>query len=105
MSTLYGNDAAVQYARSNAGRDYPAGAIVSLVTWTQQEDARWFGARIPGQVKAVEFVNVTSGPDNRRLYAYQKYEGSPLQRTSQSEGPAPEARAAFLLSRHADVIP
>src|SRR6187549_1011852 len=30
MSTLYGNDVAVAYARSHADHDYPAGAIISL---------------------------------------------------------------------------
>src|SRR6267154_2191753 len=47
MSTLFGNDAAVNYARTNAQHDYPNGATLAMVTWTQQEDGRWYGAQIP----------------------------------------------------------
>jgi hypothetical protein len=60
MRTLYGNAAAVQYVRSNSQHDYPASAVLSLVTWTMQEDRHWFGARIPQQVKSIELVNVAT---------------------------------------------
>jgi hypothetical protein len=59
--TLFGNDAAVSAAR--AGAAYPAGAVLGLVTWRQREDPHWFGARIPGAVVSVEFVEVASGKD------------------------------------------
>ncbi len=59
--TLFGNDAAVSAAR--AGTAYPAGAVLGLVTWRQREDPHWFGARIPGAVVSVEFVEVGSGKD------------------------------------------
>jgi hypothetical protein len=59
--TLFGNDAAVSAAR--AGVAYPSGAVLGLVTWQQREDPHWFGARIPGQVVSVEFVEVGSGKD------------------------------------------
>ena len=55
-STLFGNDAAVRAAR--AGTAYPKGAVLGLVTWREREDPHWFGARIPGEVVAVEFVEV-----------------------------------------------
>jgi len=60
-STLFGNDAAVSAAR--AGTAYPAGAVLGLVTWKQRDDPHWFGARIPGDVVSVEFVEVGSGKD------------------------------------------
>jgi Cytochrome P460 len=59
--TLFGNDAAVGAAR--AGVAYPAGAVLGLVTWRQREDPHWFGARIPGEVVSVEFVEMGSGKD------------------------------------------
>ena len=65
MSTLYGNEIAVAYARSNAGQTYPNGAEIALVTWTQGDDDRWFGAKIPDQVKSVEFAAV-EGPDTTK---------------------------------------
>jgi hypothetical protein len=56
MSTLYGNDIAYQYARTQKGTDYPANAQLRLVTWNQQEDDRWFGANIPAKIKSIEVV-------------------------------------------------
>lgn len=105
MSVLYGNDVAVRYARSNSQHDYPVGAVLALVTWAQEEDVRWFGARIPGQVKSVEFVRVASGSNNQPAHSYENYAGSPLARTSASEDVAPENRAAYLLSLRAAVMP
>ena len=93
MTTLYGDDAAVNYARSHADGAYPAGAKLGAVTWKQQEDARWFGGRIPAQVASVEIV-VAGGP-------YAKYEGSPL-----GVVPGDDAqRAQFLLQQRAAVMP
>jgi hypothetical protein len=103
MSTLYGNDFAVRFARSGGG-DYPPGSVISLVTWTKLDDDRWFGARIPGQVKSVEFVMVSAGANNQSSYSYEKYEGSPLIRTSVDDR-SPIVRAEYLLSRRASVMP
>jgi hypothetical protein len=105
MSTLYGNEVAVEYARANAQHAYPNGSVLSLVTWTQREDSRWFGAKIPDQVRSVEFVTVGAGPGGRPSYAYQRYEGGPLQRSSAQQGPIPNERAAYLLSQRAAVMP
>ena len=104
MSTLYGNDFAVGFARSG-GRDYPPGSVLALVTWRKQDDDRWFGARIPEQVKSVEFVSASAGPNNQAVYSYERYEGSPLMRTSAPDGGNPSARTAYLLSLRASVMP
>ena len=105
MSTLYGNDLAVQCARTHAQHDYPAGAVLSLVTWTQQEDPRWFGARIPATVKSVEFVTVGTTPDGHPSYSYQNYGSAPLKMLSAEEGPTPNDRASYVLSQRAAVMP
>jgi hypothetical protein len=105
MATLYGNDLAVQYARTHAQHNYPAGAVLSLVTWTQQEDPRWFGAKIPATVKSVEFVTVETAPNDQPSYLYQEYGGAPLKKLSAEEGLAPNDRAAYLLSQRAAVMP
>ena len=60
MSTLYGNDVAVQYARTGAQVGYPAGSALSVVTWTQKEDPRWFGGNIPAAAKSVEYVTIAA---------------------------------------------
>ncbi len=103
MSTLYGNGVAARYARANAGRDYPVGSLLSVITWSQQEDPRWFGGNIPAKVKSVEYVTVGAGADQRPSYAYQKYEGAPLEKTP--EGPAANERVELLLAQRAAVMP
>jgi len=101
MSTMFGNDAAWKYARKNADVKYPVGAVISVVTWGQQEDPRWFGGSIPKRPQAVEFVTVM-GPS---ASAYQRYEGSPLKSVASVEGVDPNDRAAYLLSQRAAVMP
>jgi len=105
MSTLYGNDLAVEYARTNSPHDYPLGSVLALVTWTQTEDRRWFGAKIPEHVKSVEFVIVATASENQRSYSYQEYEGTPLKMMSVEQSVTPNARAAYLLSQRAAVMP
>jgi hypothetical protein len=104
MSTLFGNDVAWRYARTNAEMKYPAGAVLSVVTWGQQEDPRWFGGSIPQKPKAVEFVTVT-GPG---AFSYQRYEGSPLKRveaTNFEDLDATAKRGSYLLAQRAAVMP
>ena len=105
MWTLFGNDLAVKYARTNSRHDYPAGSVLSLVTWEQQEDSRWFGGRIPAAPKSVEIVTVSMGAEHRLSYSYQEFEGTALKKMSDQEGPAPNDRAAYLLSQRAAVMP
>jgi hypothetical protein len=105
MSTLYGNDAAIVYARANASHDYLGGTVLSVITWTQQEDPRWFGGNIPQKVKSVEFVTVGTGADHQPTYSYEEYEGAPLKKTSAQAGPTPSDRTTFLLSQRAAVMP
>jgi hypothetical protein len=105
MSTLFGNDLAVQYARTNPQHDYPSGSVLSLVTWTHREDPHWFGATIPAEPKSVEFVTVGFDAGHRPSYSYQDFEGTPLRRVSHEEGPTPNERAVYLLSERAAVMP
>jgi hypothetical protein len=99
MSTLYGNDVAVEAARSSSDVKYPAGSVLSAVTWEQQEDPRWFGGKIPKAPKSVEFVTVGAGAG---AYTYQRYEGSPLKRVEEA---AQDDRAVYLMSQRAAVMP
>jgi len=105
MATLFGNDSAVEYARSHPQTDYPAGSAICLVTWTQREDPRWFGAEIPDRVRSVEFITVAAGPNGRPTLTYEDYQGTPLKKVSAPEGGAPAERTAYLLSLRAAVMP
>lgn len=105
MATLFGNDPAVEYARSHSQHDYPAGSALCLVTWTQREDARWFGAKIPDRVKSVEFVTVAARTNEGPSYTYEEYAGAPLKKVSAQQSEAPKERATYLLSQRAAVLP
>jgi hypothetical protein len=81
MATLYCNGAAIQ-----------AGSVLALVTWLQRDDPHWFGARIAGELRSVEFVQV-AGPGQRS--AYRHFSGSELiEEHSQPE--AASQRASFI---------
>jgi len=102
MSTMFGNDIAVHYARTNPDTKYPAGSVLSVVTWNQQEDPRWFGGNIPAKTKSVEFVSIGNGAN---AYSYQRYEGSPLKKVASEDGATPNDRAAYLLNQRVAVMP
>ena len=104
-STLYGNDVAVAYARSHSPRDYPSASVLSLVTWTQVGDARWFGAKIPALVKSAEFVTVSATASGQPSYSYEKYEGTPLRKAAAQDARVSSERVTYLLSQRAAVMP
>jgi hypothetical protein len=79
--------------------------VLSVVTWSEQEDPRWFGGNIPASTKSVEFVAVENGADGKPTYSYQNYAGVPLKKMLAEDGSAPNERAAFLLSQRAAVMP
>jgi hypothetical protein len=99
MATLYGNDVAVRRARSSPADAYPDGAALALVTWFREPDSRWFGARIPGRVKSVEFVTVTP-----KSQSYLEFSGSPLRRT-EADSARVDSRTEYILGWHAAVMP
>ena len=105
MSTLYGNDLAVDYARMHSGHNYPDGSVLALVTWTQQNDPRWFGARIPERTSSVEFLTIGALPDGHATYSYLEYAGTPLKQASAEQTATPSGRALFVLSLRSSVLP
>jgi hypothetical protein len=102
MSTLYGNDLAVDYARSHADHTYPAGAVLALVTWAQRDDPHCFGARIPSAPQSVEFVTVQTPGQSA---VYERYQGSPLARVDAGSAETTAQRIDYLLSQRAAVMP
>ena len=104
MSTLFGNDIAVQYRRAHAGSDYPIGSTLSLVTWQLREDPRWFGGNIPSQPKSVEVVAVEAAAGGLPSYSYRAYEGAPLKPVLNAANQV-STRIALLLLKRAAVMP
>lgn len=99
MLSLLGNDVAIEHARTNAKFNYPAGSILSVITWQQQEDPRWFGGSIPAKPRSVEIVTVGGA------YLYRRYEGAPLKKVAEESAAVPGERAAYVLSQRAAVMP
>lgn len=97
-STLYGNDAAVNYARTHDDAAYPAGAVLAVVTWVQRDDPHWFGAKIPGAPQAVEYVRFKTQPE------YSVYRGAPLKKV-EAAGDEASGRIAFITQQRAAVVP
>ena len=104
LATALGNDRAIAYARKNAAHAYPAGSVLSVITWSQEEDPRWFGGNIPGNVRSVEFLEVQSGQDHG-TYLYTLYGGSPLRKLVSEEEQSPTGRAAYIVGQRAAVMP
>jgi len=84
-STLFGNDRAIEYARSELNQTYAAGSLLALVTWELKEDPNWFGANIPGAVKTIEYVAVTLPRNGPLAYEYHRFEGAPLREVQAPE--------------------
>ena len=81
------------------------GSVLSLVTWSQTEDPRWFGGMTPDKTQSVEFVEIKSDANRGRLYSYERYSGSPLAKVLSETTGEPNERAAYLLSQRAAVLP
>jgi hypothetical protein len=106
MSTLYGNDIAIQYARANTKHDYPPGSQIALVTWTRRDDPRYFGAKIPDSIKTIEFVSVNAAPEaGSTQYTYERFEGNPLAKTQSDISAPPSPSGSALLNQRAAVLP
>ena len=98
MSTLYGNEVAVNCARS--GLPYKPGSTLTLVNWAQREDAHWFGGRIPKSVASAEVVIFSSGGE----LGYRYYEGPGLVRKNPPAGAYPD-RVDYITALKASVVP
>jgi hypothetical protein len=103
MSTLYGNDTAIAYARSTAGSSYPAGSVLALVTWAQRDDPHWFGAKIPATPQSVEFVSFPT--PSGQPPTYEVYRGSPLARVGMVTPDEAGRRIGNLSTQRAAVMP
>lgn len=76
MSTLYGNDIAFDYAKTNIGSDYPQNAVLYEATWAQKSDELWFGANIPKNLISVEKISFSG----KGLILYEMFKGKTLKR-------------------------
>jgi hypothetical protein len=103
MSTLTGNDIAVDSAR--AATAYPEGALLTLATWYQRDDPHWFGARIPGTPKTVETVSITRTADGQLTPTYLLFAGNPLVAVSPTDPTEAAARRDAILAERPSPMP
>ena len=99
MSTLYGNDMAVNAARK--GTAYPSRSVLALVTWKQKEDEHWYGGSVPASIQSVEKFTYGIDPEGA---SFEHYEGLPLKKTASDPAYAKE-RIAYITGLKASVIP
>jgi hypothetical protein len=104
MSTLFGNDAAIESARTPGHAEYAAGSVLAQVTWSQREDEHWFGGRIPQRFQAMEIVHITPGLEGKPTADYERLEGASLTKASDSPADA-EAKKSSILALRASVMP
>lgn len=98
MSTLYGNEIAATHARTGGDSAYPKGSLLYEVTWKQQPDSVWYGARIPAAIFSVERILFEDGG----TWDYDLYEGRPLRKLNlQTDA----QRVAFICSQRMAVSP
>lgn len=100
-STLYGNDAALKSALEG-NKTTGADEVFTLVTWKQQEDEHWFGAKIPSTVQSVEVVKTEARGANVVL-DYQCLEGAGLTLKADTLGKG--ERVAYILGQKPSVMP
>ena len=101
MSTLYGNELALQKA-IGFNEEVLAGEVFTLITWKQQPDAHWFGANIPGSLQSVEVLETTLSR-NEVVINYNLYEGRNLARNTDSLHRS--ERIKFILDQKPSVMP
>lgn len=81
MSTLYGNDVAFNYAKTNFNSNYPQNSTLYEVTWAQKPDELWFGANIPKEVLSVEKITFL----DKGVIAYEMFQGKTLKKIKMDE--------------------
>lgn len=101
MSTLYGNQLALQKA-IGFNKEMVAGEVFTLITWKQQADAHWFGANIPGDLQSVEVLETTLSR-NAAVINYKLYEGKNLALNTDSLHRT--ERIKFILVQKPSVMP
>ena len=86
VAVLFGNAAAAKQIKNYSKGPpelqmaYPEGSVLALVTWHQRDDPHWFGARIPSNPEAVEFLIVGAKP----AIGYKRFQGRLLSPASEN---------------------
>ena len=102
-AVLYGNAAAQKFARAAVPAD-SVGVVMTLVTWNQEDDGRWFGARIPGDLLCAETVTITGKPAAPQI-KFELFNGALLKRETDTDGIDTAQRIKYILGQKASILP
>ena len=102
-AVLYGNAAAQKFAAKTAPTD-SVGVLMTLVTWNQEDDWRWFGARIPGDSLCAETVTITGKPAAPQI-KFEMFNGRLLTRETNTDGVDTAQRIKYILGQKASILP
>lgn len=108
MSTLYGNEAAFQYANNKSPVDttgYPGGTKLALVTWSQKPDQHWFGANIPGKIQKIQLIEFKETASGNIQPIYNIYYGSPLKLSKEADSAVTAKNLNFIIHLKRSLIP
>lgn len=100
-STLYGNDLALKSA-IDGNETIAANEVFTLVTWKQQDDSHWFGAKIPSDVESVEVIKTVSS-GNGVAVNYEQLKGKELAAKADTLGQT--ERIKYILGQKPSVMP
>ncbi|HEY0174866.1 MAG TPA: cytochrome P460 family protein [Pedobacter sp.] len=101
MSTIYGNDLALETAKT--GKSIRPGETLAMIIWKQQEDQRWFGAKIPGKIQSLEMIRTMPDAGNGTKVVYQRFEGPQLVLKSDTTGNAESIK--YIFAQQPSVMP
>ena len=102
-AVLYGNAAAQKFATAAVPAD-SVGVVMTLITWNLEDDERWFGARIPGDLLCAETVTITGKPDAPQI-KFELFNGALLKRETDTDGIDTAQRIKYILGQKASILP
>jgi len=102
-AVLYGNAAAQKFARTAVPAD-SVGVVMTLVTWNQEDDGRWFGAHIPGDLLCAETVTITGTPAAPQI-KFELFNGALLTRETNTDSVNTAQRIKYILGQKASIVP
>ncbi len=101
-STLYGNYKALQLLKKPESKKAGEKVLV-LITWKQHDDPRWFGAKIPSDLKMIEVLKTESDFSEKNKISYQRYDDK--NRIVYADNTDNESRVDFITSIKPAVMP
>lgn len=79
-STLYGNENAYNALLHSDSTPSNSSKNLVLITWKQQDDPKWFGAKIPGSLVSIETLKTNTNFKDLQNITYEFLPGGHLEK-------------------------